>query len=691
VRRVAIQIGSITFAILALELTLIRWMSQQIRVFAYLSNILLIGAFLGIGLGLGLSRRAPRLVDWAMPLLMILSGILAFAAPLGLTYLSFPDRSVVMWGAEGLRVDETYAENLVAILALFALEAAVFACLGAALGAWFDEAPPLRAYSWDLAGSLLGVLAATALAAFRTSPPWWFAIACVPVIVWHSRRWWSIASAAAVIALSALSIEGALFSPYNRIDLRRGTAGTPWILYANRDNHQRVADLSPAAVANAPEREREAIAASAAGYELPFRLPERRRRALISGAGTGNDVAAALRIGFEHVVAVEIDPAIRDAGKRLHPEHPYSDSRVESVITDARTYLETGGRGAMFDTVCFGLLDSHAMFSSMSTLRLDNYVYTVQAMRRAWSRVAPGGVLTISFAIWKQQFISDRIARNLHEATGRWPRIVTGHSLNEQTFIVDKGMSPARLDAVLAAFRTVKPSSQDVAPSTDDWPYLYLRPGVFPAGYVVTLSAVLLLAIAGARAVFGRGFYSARRFDLPLFFMGAAFLLIETRSVTDLSLLFGSTWMVNSAVFAGVLIVAFCANAYVQKARMPRLGTCMAVLFAALLLSWLITPGILAWLPPAAARLAGVIINTLPIGVAGLIFSILLARSPDPAASLGSNLVGAIVGGVTEYASLWIGLHALTAIAAVFYAAAFIVFRRAAVRAPAALPATGQV
>jgi len=688
-RRVAIQIASITFSILALELTLIRWMSQQVRVFAYFSNLLLIGAFLGIGLGIGLSRRAPRLVDVAMPLLMVLAAVVAFATPLGLTYLAFPDTAIAMWGAAGLRVDETYAENLLAIMAVFALEASVFACLGSALGALFDRALPLRAYAWDLAGSLLGVIAASALAAIRTSPPLWLFVASVPIVIWHSRRWWSIASLAAIVLFAALSIDGALFSPYNRIDLRRGpSATTPWNLYANRDNHQRITDMSPHGVAIAAESERVNIKGSAALYELPFRLPERRRNALISGAGTGNDVAAALRSGFAHVVAVEIDPVIRDAGIRLHPERPYSDPRVTSVITDARTYLESGGDGATFDTVCFGLLDSHAMFSSMSTLRLDNYVYTVQAMHRAWTRVAPGGVLTVSFAIWKQQFISDRIVQNLHAATGRWPRIV-GYPTQEQTFIIDKDIAPARMNAVLAAFTPIPLSSGHAAPSTDDWPYLYLRPGVFPAGYVLTLAAVLLLAFAGARFVFGRGFYSVRRFDLPLFFMGAAFLLIETRSVTDLSLLFGSTWMVNAAVFAGVLIVAFCANFHVQKAGAPRLTIAAAVLFATLVLSWIVTPGTLTALPPLVARIVGVLVNTLPVGIAGVIFSTLLARSPDPAASLGSNLVGAIIGGVTEYASLWIGLHALTAIAAVFYAAAFLILFRADLRTgPALAPAS---
>ena len=43
---------------------------------------------------------------------------------------------------------------------------------------------------------------------------------------------------------------------------------------------------------------------------------------LILGAGTGTDVAAALRHGAKHVDAVEIDPVILRLGAERHPDHP---------------------------------------------------------------------------------------------------------------------------------------------------------------------------------------------------------------------------------------------------------------------------------------------------------------------------------------------------------------------------------
>src|SRR5258708_23770958 len=88
-----------TFGILALELALIRWTSSQIRIFAYFNNLVLIGAFLGMGLGVALGRRYPGLVHWVLPALLALALPLGFAEELGIVQLSFPDTAVSLWGA----------------------------------------------------------------------------------------------------------------------------------------------------------------------------------------------------------------------------------------------------------------------------------------------------------------------------------------------------------------------------------------------------------------------------------------------------------------------------------------------------------------------------------------------------------------------------------------------------------------
>jgi hypothetical protein len=165
-------------------------------------------------------------------------------------------------------------------------------------------------------------------------------------------------------------------------------------------------------------------------------------------------------------------------------------------------------------------------------------------------------------------------------------------------------------------------------------------------------------------------------FDFPLFFLGAAFLLIETRGVTDLSLLFGSTWIVNSAVFGGILFVVWLANLWVLKKQPANVLPFFIPLLLALLVSWAVRPSALLELPLPLAGALGGILNALPIGFAGIVFSTLLARSPDPAASLGSNLIGAVVGGALEYLSIAVGLRALTLLAMGLYLMALLLIMR---------------
>ena len=664
-----------TFGILALELAVIRWMSQQVRVFAYLNNVLLMAAFLGMGLGVAMGRRRPRLVDWTLPALAILSAILAFSGKLHLVRIGFPDTSIAMWGISA----SNFALSLAVILALFAATAAVFLFAGSIVGWLFAQSDALDAYSSDLLGSLAGVVATTIAAALGTPPPVWFGLG-VAAFLWLSRRSaLSWIAAAVVLAMTWVSIGGAIFSPYYRIDLdvARAIAGAPRRLSVNRDFHQYMHDFSFRRIAALPPGpERVKLATAEYAYRLPFLLPQHRGSALIVGAGTGNDVAAALRAGMQRVVAVDIDPRILAIGRELHPEHPYSDPRVVQVVNDARAYFEQTP-DARFDVVCFGLLDSHAMFSSMASLRLDNYVYTVESLRSAWRHVAGGGVMSVSFAIDNRAWLADRLAAIVAEATGQRPLVVFHGLQGGWSFIVGKNfdIGAAAARANIRAM-PVPETAYRARASTDDWPFLYVRPDTFPAGYLAVLAGVLLLAVLSARAVYGRTLFSSGGFDPALFLMGAAFLLIETRGVTDLSLLFGSTWIVNASVFAGILAVAWVANAIVRRAGAVNFPLLFLLLAAALVVNYFVRPSALLPLGLVARGAAGGLLNGLPVGIAGLALSQLLARASRPDAALGSNLLGTVFGGCVEYLSVVTGLRALTLIAIALYAAAFLFIHR---------------
>lgn len=676
----AVRLALATFGILALELGIIRWTSSQIRVLAYFNNLMLIAAFLGMGLGVALGRRRPDLVHATLPLLLALALVVGFSDRLGLVNLRFPDAAVHLWGAEQAPGPWAWATKLLVVLALFWGAAAVFICAGSVVGNVFPQLAPLRAYSADLIGSLLGTLLFAAVTAANTPPVAWLALGCLPFVL-LSRRWASILCAMAVLAIAWISGHGVRYSPYNRIEIVRDQHGpngsVGYDIEVNRDFHQFMEDLSDAALASdrLPADIRSDFSAFRRVYDLPFLVGDARTRALVVGAGTGNDVQAALRAGYRSVHSVDIDGVIIDIGTELHPEQPYSDPRVHPIVNDARAFFEQYD-GPPFDVVCYGFLDSHAMFSAMASLRLENYVYTEEGLRKAWQLVAPGGHLSVHFSVLGGEWIAERMYWTLTKATGRMPIMLEHALLTGRTFLVARDPSRLRLDRA-APFRRLAPREpmRRIATTSDDWPFLYLRPGRFPTGYVALLGMVLVTGAIAIRGVFGRHMLRTG-FDAPLFCMGAAFLLIETRGVTNLSLLFGSTWMVNAAVFTGILVTVLAANILVERFGPQRLLPWFAPLFLALAALWIVPVGVLNQFPLLVRGVAGGLLTGLPVGFAGVILSTRLLHTRDATAALGSNLLGALLGGCLEYSSMWIGLRALVGVAALFYLTAFWFFLR---------------
>lgn len=661
-------------------------MSGQIRVFAYFTNVLLIAAFLGMGLGVALGRRHPRLVHGCLPALAILSLLLSFSSEVSLMTLRFPDASISLWGQERSMGLLGFAGATLVFMVLFSWVTLIFALAATPIGRLFDELPPLTAYSADLGGSILGVVAMTILAAFGTSPPVWMAVSAAP-FVYLSRRPLAFVSAGVAIAAAALSVRGALYSPYNRIDVTPnrirhsdGLDSRDWNVRVNRDFHQEILDLSvPTVQASPSDSMRRGMHEI---YELPFRVQGEGKSALVVGAGTGNDVAAALRLGYREVVSVDIDPRILRLGRELHPERPYSDPGVRVVANDARAYFEQHPE-ERFDVVCYGLLDSHAMFSAMSTLRLDNYVYTIEGVRAGWSHVKPDGLLAISFASNAGTWMVGRLVGIIREATGLTPVVVPHLVSTGVSYLVGRRLDIGRIPPFFGEPLIGLREASDLRIPTDDWPFLYIRPGVFPYAYALILLLIVVLAALGIRRVYGADHGAAGSFDSVLFLMGAAFMLWETRMVTELSLLFGSTWIVNSSVFFAILVMALAANLWVARHTPSRVGLWYLPLAVSIILAWGVGAGRLNRLPLEGRWLLGGLSHALPVLFAGIIFSTLLKRSPRPSIALGSNLMGAVCGGALEYLSLLVGLRSLALLALALYLGSFLVaFRRGVFQTP---------
>lgn len=696
-QRSAWYLGLTTFSILVLELAAIRWIGSQIRVFAYFANLVLMAVFLGMGLGVALGRRYPHLFEWVFPALLFLAVVLALAAPVGLMDMGFPDLSISLWGADisAASFGQFCLATLV-VVGLFWLVALVFLLAAIPVGWWFAQLPPLRAYTYDLLGSLLGVLAFTGAAALHSPPVVWFGLGLLP-LAWVSRRWWAVFGIG-VILLTGWTSQGAYFSPYHRVDLTSNSLFTEYgespnpvarpeyRLSVNRDFHQDLLDLSATTVRHeSPGALRSRIQKI---YEIPFHLSPKRDRALVVGAGTGNDVAAALRAGFVHVSCVEIDPVILRLGREKHPEQPYACPNVRLINNDARAYFEQN-HNDQYDVVCYGLVDSHAMFSALSTLRLDNYLYTVEGLRSGWKHVAPGGVMSVSFSVFAGDWMLHRLNNTILEATGLQPLVVL-HGYNYGvTFLVGRELMPQAVQS-MTGFPVYTLPEVEIRIPTDDWPFLYLRPNTVPYAYLTVLTLILVTSLVAVRQTFGADLLTSRRFDPVLFLMGAAFLLLETRMVTELGLLFGSTWIVNASVFAGVLVMVLLANGYVIRRAPSRIQLWYVPLVISLLAVWWLGAGTLNQFSLLTRGILGGLLFALPVFFAGVIVSTLLKRARDVPGALGSNILGSVVGGCLEYLSMYAGLRKMTLLAIALYLTAYVILARQTTAQPevaeAALP-----
>ena len=197
------------------------------------------------------------------------------------------------------------------------------------LGRELAARPPLRAYTINLLGSLAGVGAFALVSWLELPPSAWFAVAFAASLpfVLEERR--AIAVVNVVLLVASLVVvhqmeRGSLWSPYYRITIHQDRSDT--VVEVNNIFHQSMARVD----------RKEYF------YQWPYMaFGDTFQNVLILGAGSGTDVAAALRHGVSHVDAVEIDPVIIRTGRRLHPDRPYSDPRVTVINDDARHFLRT--------------------------------------------------------------------------------------------------------------------------------------------------------------------------------------------------------------------------------------------------------------------------------------------------------------------------------------------------------------
>ncbi len=710
IRLQALNLFLVGFLVLFLELACIRWLAAYVVFLQFFTNVVLIASFLGMSCGC-LAARQPR--DWLGYFPYIALGTVVAALAMRVAFRFWSGLSIdvggqvspqeVFFGTEYRSPDVAqFVVPIEAVVAaFFVLVALMFVGLGQVLGRTFESYPNrVMGYTLNIGGSLAGIVGFSAISFIQAPPVVWFFISCAGIayLLYQTGSLVPFRGLALVALVLGLSVPPDWFFP---------TTDTRWSPYymVNHDTEARFITVNTIS-----HQKMVPFASAGSSYSLVHLLQQHSggppfRDVLIIGAGSGNDVAHALRFGASQIDAVEIDPVIQDIGRHYHPDHPYQDPRVIPHLDDGRHFLRTTDR--KFDLVIYALVDSLILHSSYANIRLESYLFTQQAFDDVKRVLKPDGTF-VMYNQFRQGWIVERIAAMAERTFGCLPTVlslpyeeslktsspagfamiiagcnsrigdafarhknfwldtvpvrnldVDGFTLRPETMAPDQSRNFERISPT-----TLIHDGGEVVSTGDDWPFLYLRGRLIPN---LTIRSMVILGLLGVGMVYlflpkGRIAINGR-----MFFLGAAFMLLETRAVVQMALLFGSTWLVNSAVFFTVLILILLANLYVLKVQRVHLfwhyvGLLIFLIAGALIPVEVFLGGGILWRYAAPCILA-----LGPMLFAGVIFaqSFRDARTPDLA--FGSNIAGSVLGGLAESFSMLLGFQHLLLLAMLFY------------------------
>lgn len=696
-RRDYIELFVLSAASLFFELLVIRWLSADFMAFTVFKTFPLVTCYVGLGVGFAAAREKSFLNLAPFAILQLVAFML-LSKLVGFDKFIFPSANIFQWLSTDtlLHGQMMWVYVLLFILILIILLSGPFAamaCIGSRLGQLFAKIPALNAYATDICGAVCGSIIFS-VCSFLGFAPWTLLIPVLLIIGYFAQTtWWKkVIPLTLALALSAWVVSPPgytyLWSPYQKLSVAAFTAGDSasdrelakregivigtngvFYQYALNLSEQNLNDPSMSAAVH------KELLSHSRHYNLPYKL-KHPKSVLILGAGSGNDVAAALRNGAEHVDAVDIDPVILKLGDTRHPEKPYASSKVNQVCDDARDFLNR--TNSKYDLIIFAGLDSHTISSRGGSMRLDNYVYTKQSMERALSLLNPDGLMIVSFCK-STAWLSHRLYSTIEQAAGYAPDVVLDESnpnLSWEIFITgplvrDKIL---KLDPRAIAPFAIQPKSA-LGPTrilTDDWPFIYVSPVGVDVPYLLVVAVVLLFSVLAARRVL---FAPTDRSSWQMFFLGSAFLLLELQSIARLSLLYGSTWYTSAIVINSVLLMILAANFLVIKSSdvlAPKIKLIYGVLFLSLIGSALLpVRQILEQCNGLSGQVIVSFLTVLPMMIAGIIFSLSFKKVPQPDKAFAFNLLGAVAGAMLEYASNYVGINSLVWIALVLYGASF--------------------
>jgi SAM-dependent methyltransferase len=664
----------VTMLSLLLELVLIRWLASVFPVYSFYKNFTMLACFLGLGAGYAVAERQPCAPALVLPMLALFVGVITLLRyDTGAAYLIFS----VGWLS-------TFDLPVYFLLgASFIVCACICYPVGQLCGKLLHSSNSLNAYSFNLVGSIFGVMALFVMSLYWLPPVIWFAVTGGIMLLFVLSRddflTLGIASFCVLLAILAWPVQPEtqrIYSPYQLLERAAKPDGLMQIL-SGGSYYQKVYNFAD----EKRGQESDADRYVRAYYEFPYKFRKDPGRVAIVGSGSGNDVATALRMGADHVDAIEIDPAIAFLGTKYHPERPYDDPRVTLSINDARNFFRTADQ--QYDLIVYGVLDSHTSLSHASSLRVDSYVYTREGIAEAFKLLKPDGVLSISFTLVNDAlgFKLSKILRDLPGAGKPLAMRVGYDNVRTTAFIVKKGHAVTMPDAnnfASIGFTDVSdyfagPYPESAIP-TDDWPFFYMVERAYPVTYMIALGMILLLSYFFVRKTIGFSDPIDRSY-LPFFFLGSGFMLVETKAITELGLHLGGTWFVIAAAIMLVLVMAYLANLIVTRTGLRLAGPAYVGLFVSLLVGYALATSHGQWTfgPPLMQLALSCLVLTIPLFFAGIIFSSLIGEARiNISTAFAYNLMGALFGGVMEYNSMYFGFAFLYLLALGFYSLAWV-------------------
>jgi SAM-dependent methyltransferase len=647
-----------SFLMLFIELALIRWTGSNILYFSYFSNFILLGSFLGIGIGFLRTASTNNLFAWSP---ICLAFFILFVA-------SFPVH-IEYSGKEFLffsNYKRTGFPIWITLPVIFFMVTITMAAIARGVADLFHKFIPLQAYRLDIFGSITGILIFSILSFVNAAPIFWGVIVCLVFALLFLPEWKHI-DRIALLQMAALcliigtlnhesSTPGSFWSPYSKITMVHDEPNHAYTIFVNGIPYQSINSV-------AQHKLLEPF------YWLPYQHRAGKtplNKVLIIGAGTGNDVAIALAEGAKSIDAVDIDPVIYKLGSLYHPNQPYANPNVHVFINDGRAFLQQ--TKTLYDLIIFALTDSHSLISGQSSLRLESYIYTKEAMLAVRKHLKPDGIFAM-YNFYRQPWIVDRLATTMQLIFMHSPCMDTSGPSDIWRTVLTTSLDSNALNCTNYWQPLV---NTYIAPATDDHPFLYLKENRIPVMYSIVLFLILLTAFT-IIGIMNKSLMIIHQYA-DLFCMGAAFLLLETKSIATFSLLFGTTWLVNALVFAGILLTVYGAievsRVFTQLRRYSVL--LYGLLLLSLMIAWLIPANRLLILPLLFRYVAATCLLFVPVFFANLIFADRFKNAWNSTTAFGVNLIGAMLGGVLEYLALVVGYRDLLIIIAILYGLAFL-------------------